>query len=265
MLASTATSFSVRVALDRLPLGRVLAGLGGGDGGRDLVHETGLVCAQLATVGLVLLLHGRVPVVLDGVVRAAGQVLGYLGPSIAHAHVQVDEERVLVVGPRRLLDVRIEVVVPALATLFAQAAAQVLGDERPALGAVLAYQVDHLGVLLLGPRALDEVRVEDLLPALLALVLGARRRREVRADLLPVLGRARIVLAEAAQQVVLFLGPAALDLGWTAVERVEEMRLVVDVVAVVLVEAEALVKIVLVVCAVVATHFTACARDVEPL
>ena len=76
-------------------------------------------CGTVRGILLEALLHRRVPVVLDGVVAAAGQVLGDLGPAVAHAGVQLVEELVLLLGPRRLLDLGVEVVVPALAALFA--------------------------------------------------------------------------------------------------------------------------------------------------
>lgn len=54
------------------------------------------------------------------------------------------DDAVLLLGPRCLLHLRVEVVVPALAALLADAALEVLGDHRPALGTVLLDQLDHL-------------------------------------------------------------------------------------------------------------------------
>ena len=50
--------------------------------------------------------------VLDGVVGAAGQVLGDLGPPVAELLVQLVDELVLALRPRRLLDVGVQVVMP---------------------------------------------------------------------------------------------------------------------------------------------------------
>ena len=50
--------------------------------------------------------------VLDGVIGAAGQVLGDLGPPVAKLLVQLVDELVLALRPRRLLDVGVQVVMP---------------------------------------------------------------------------------------------------------------------------------------------------------
>ena len=50
--------------------------------------------------------------VLDGVVRAARQQLGDLGPLVAQPLVGLDDDAVLVLGPRRLVDARMQMVVP---------------------------------------------------------------------------------------------------------------------------------------------------------
>ena len=55
-------------------------------------------------------------------------------------------------------------------------------DESPALRTVLLYEVEHLLVLLLGPRSLDQVRIEDFLPPMLTLnvrAVGEEARDEV--------------------------------------------------------------------------------------
>ena len=62
--------------------------------------------------------------------------------------MRLREQQVLLFGPRRLVDGRIEVVVPALATLLADAAVQVFGDQRPLFGAVAVHQLHHQVVLL---------------------------------------------------------------------------------------------------------------------
>lgn len=65
------------------------------------------------------LLHGRVPVVLYRVVSAAVEVLGHLGPAVAEALVGQEEEPLLEVLPVVLLDVGVEMVVPAFPALLA--------------------------------------------------------------------------------------------------------------------------------------------------
>lgn len=68
------------------------------------------------------------------------------------------DDAVLLLGPGRLLHLRVEVVVPALAALLADAALQVLGDHRPALGAVLLDQLDHLLVVTEEEEEEEEVK-----------------------------------------------------------------------------------------------------------
>ena len=64
-------------------------------------------------------------------------------------------------------------VVPSLAALLSDAAGKLMRDFGPLLRAKLADELDDLIVLLLGPRALDELGVEDLLPAVEALDVRA--------------------------------------------------------------------------------------------
>eukprot|EP00053_Salpingoeca_punica_P008611 m.77034 g.77034 ORF g.77034 m.77034 type:complete len:398 (-) comp14674_c1_seq9:234-1427(-) len=150
--------------------------------------------------------HRRVPVVLDGVVRPARQELGDLGPLVAEGVVGVQDDAVLLLCPGRLLDVRRQMVVPPFAALLADAALEVRGDDGPALGAKLLHQLHNHLVLLLCPGTLDELWVEDLLPAVQALHVGAVG--EVLGDALPAL--ALVQLDGVAQQLVLLLAPAAL-------------------------------------------------------
>jgi hypothetical protein len=56
--------------------------------------------------------------IFDRVVGASGQVLGDLGPLGADFLVQINDQHILGRRPRVLFDVRIEVVVPPLATLW---------------------------------------------------------------------------------------------------------------------------------------------------
>ena len=84
--------------------------------------------------------------VLDVVVRSSRKPLGDLGPLVTEFFVRLAHDVFLILRPVSLVDVRVQVVVPALAALLARATrniidlAQAVGDERPALGAVLT---DH--------------------------------------------------------------------------------------------------------------------------
>lgn len=59
--------------------------------------------------------HCAVPVVLDGVVGAAGQELRDLGPLVAVLCVLLHQHAVLLLGPLPPLDAGIQVIVPSVA------------------------------------------------------------------------------------------------------------------------------------------------------
>ena len=94
---------------------------------------------HLAVCG-VLAAQGRVPVVLDGILCAPVDDLGNVCPAVAHALVLGDELGLLALAPGVPLDVGPQLVVPALATLLADAPREVLGDDGPVALAMLTYQ-----------------------------------------------------------------------------------------------------------------------------
>mmetsp|Transcript_47604 Transcript_47604/g.114278 ORF Transcript_47604/g.114278 Transcript_47604/m.114278 type:complete len:306 (+) Transcript_47604:1197-2114(+) len=171
----------------------------GGVGGGERVESAGQGLVHLA-------LERGVPVILDGVVGAPDERLGNLRPPVAELVVRDDELAVLLARPLLALDLGVEVVVPSLAALLSDAAGKLLRDFGPLLRAELADELDDLVVLLLGPRPLDELGVEDLLPAVEA--LDVRALLEILGDLLPVL--ALVLRHGAAEDVVLIGGPATL-------------------------------------------------------
>ena len=71
----------------------------------------------------------RVPVVLDVVLRPSGQSSGELDPAVAAPRVRPHERGLLPLGPRRLLYVGAQLVVPALAALLAHSPGE-QGRER---------------------------------------------------------------------------------------------------------------------------------------
>lgn len=77
----------------------------------------------------------------------ARKQLGDFCPAVSQLLVSLVDNSVLLLGPRGLLDLWVQVVVPALTALLADASLQVLGDHRPALGSVLLDQLDHLWCL----------------------------------------------------------------------------------------------------------------------
>lgn len=74
----------------------------------------------------------------------ARKKLGDFGPAVSQLLMRLVDDPVFLLSPGRLLHLWVEVVVPALAALFANAPLQVLGDHRPALGSILLDQLDHL-------------------------------------------------------------------------------------------------------------------------
>ena len=94
--------------------------------------------------------------VLDGVVGAPGQHLGHLGPLAAVRSVRQEQDPLLVQHPLHLQDVRVQVVVPALAALLPQPPLHELRDEGPPLRTVLLHQLADQVVLLLRPGFLAQ-------------------------------------------------------------------------------------------------------------
>ena len=94
--------------------------------------------------------------VFDGVVGPADEHLGHLCPFVAVSGVGEEEDPLFVVHPFLLADAGVEVVMPALPALLAQAALDGLGDEGPPLGAVLLDQPADQTILGLRPGLLLE-------------------------------------------------------------------------------------------------------------
>ena len=109
-----------------------------------------------------LALHAGIPVVLDGIVRTSGKELGNLGPFVAEGLVMRDDQTVFLLAPGHLANGGIEMVVPALAALLADAAGKFGGDLTPTLGAVGLDEAHDFVVLLLGPGPLERT---GLLPS----------------------------------------------------------------------------------------------------
>ena len=74
--------------------------------------------------------------ILDRVVGAALEHLSNFGPLVVDDAVHQEENPLLLLVPVHLLDAWVQMVVPSLAALFAHAAVQMLGDERPLLGPI---------------------------------------------------------------------------------------------------------------------------------
>ena len=153
-----------------------------------------------------LLLHRRVPVVLDRVVGTPFENLCNVCPLVALALVGDVEDQLLLKAPGVLLDLGVEMVVPALSALLADPAREVLRDRGPLLCTFLLDQPQDEGVFLDAPGPFDEVRVQDLLPPVQALHVSPPV--EALGDLLPV--PAPVLGDRDGELPVLFPGPVAL-------------------------------------------------------
>jgi len=68
------------------------------------------------------LFHGGVPVVLDGVIGAPIEIFGDFSPPIAESLMRKVKQPLFVVRPLFLLDGRVQVIMPSLSALLADAA-----------------------------------------------------------------------------------------------------------------------------------------------
>mmetsp|Transcript_7056 Transcript_7056/g.8102 ORF Transcript_7056/g.8102 Transcript_7056/m.8102 type:complete len:268 (-) Transcript_7056:157-960(-) len=131
------------------------------------------------------LFHCTVPVILDGVVRPARKDFSNFRPLVPELSVCRDESSILSFGPVIASDMRIQMVVPPFTTLLSDATRQVLRYHRPLLGTHFRYELQDDFVLLFCPWPLDESWVEDFLPAVETLDVGAVF--EILGNLFPVL------------------------------------------------------------------------------
>lgn len=93
-------------------------------------------------VSLLILIHHQLPPILDGVFRAALQLLGDDGPLLADVQITAEEDEVFVVGPVALLYGWVEVAGPSLTALLGRTVfmgcvvfleVKFLGDFKPTL------------------------------------------------------------------------------------------------------------------------------------
>jgi hypothetical protein len=68
------------------------------------------------------LLHGRIPMVLDSIVRAPFEELGNLRPFVAHDPVLEIKNPFLVLTPGDFFDLRVEMIVPSFTALLPDSA-----------------------------------------------------------------------------------------------------------------------------------------------
>ena len=111
--------------------------------------------------------------IFDGVVSTALQVFGDDGPLVLLNPVMNIQNELLLDAPLVLFDERVQVIVPALTTLFTNAPGQVLRNIGPLKGSKVLHQSQDQFVFFFAPRPLDKIRVEYFLPAVEALDICA--------------------------------------------------------------------------------------------
>ena len=97
--------------------------------------------------------------VLYRVVCSAGKEFRDLGPPIPEFLVCLNYYRVFLLSPSLPLDVRVQMVVPPLAALLADAAGEGARNLRPVARSVLFDHRNNFLVLLWAPRSFDKFRV----------------------------------------------------------------------------------------------------------
>jgi len=131
-----------------------------------------------------LLLHARVPMVLNGVVSATLKHLGNLSPLVPVVSVHEVEDPLFLLAPADLFDLRVQMIVPPLSALLANPTWEIFSYQGPFLRAVLVNQMKNHPVFLLSPRTLDEAWIQHFLPTMKALDVSTAW--QLLGDFLPV-------------------------------------------------------------------------------
>ena len=92
--------------------------------------------------------------IFDGVVSASREHLSHLSPLVTLSSVCQKEDPLFVRHPLHLKDTRIEVVMPAFSTLFAESALDKLSNKGPTLRPILLNQFPDQVIFLFCPRLL---------------------------------------------------------------------------------------------------------------
>lgn len=93
---------------------------------------------------------------------------------------------VFFLGPPILLDVWVQVVVPALSALLPNSALQVVSDLAPVLGAIHFDLLNQHAIFLFRPRTLNHFRIKHLLPSVQT--LDVRATLQTFSDSFPIFG-----------------------------------------------------------------------------
>lgn len=92
--------------------------------------------------------------VFDGVVGAAFEDLGDLGPLVVDDAVHEEKNPLFLLVPIDFLDSWVQVIVPPFSALLADSAVQVLRDQCPLLGSVGHHELQNAPVFFGSPCAL---------------------------------------------------------------------------------------------------------------
>ena len=138
--------------------------------------------------------------VLNRVIGPTRKQLRDLGPSISKGFVSLKNLPVLLFPPRLLVNVGVEVVVPALPALLPNSARQMPCNQTPLLRTVLSDELDDLQVLFGGPRTFHQARLKYLLPSVEALNLSSIS--QFLGNLLPV--ASTVLLDSRTERIVLW-------------------------------------------------------------
>ena len=119
-----------------------------------LFEALGEVLLQLVSHLVESIASDRVPEVLDGVVRAPQNHVGYLCPSVLLVSLKQEENPGFLCAPWALLEQRIQLVVPAFSTLLARSVLHLRSDGLPRARPYVTDQLHQGSVLLQRPSLL---------------------------------------------------------------------------------------------------------------
>ena len=104
--------------------------------------------------------------ILDVIICTSFEMLGYFGPPITVLDVEVENFLVFFIRPFVLLNIRIQMVMPAFSALLSNSARQELSDFAPVLGTVFLDTINQHTVFRVKPRPFNHLWIEYLLPTM---------------------------------------------------------------------------------------------------
>lgn len=122
--------------------------------------------------------------ILYSVICPSRQKTSYLGPLISILKMGLNYNIILLFSPLLLFNVRIQVIMPSLPTLFTDSSWECLGYVRPIFGSEFTHPLEQYLILFRGPRPLHQVRVKHFLPSMEALHITSVIK--IRGNLFPI-------------------------------------------------------------------------------